>query len=308
MSNTLKIATRRSPLAMQQARFVQETLMQNYPGLVVELLPMETSGDKMLTSLLNEIGGKGLFVKELERALLDKRADLAVHSMKDVPTLQPEGLELAIICEREDPRDVFISTKYEQIMDLPKGAKIGTASLRRQCQLHSLHASLDIQMLRGNINTRLERLKKGDFDAIVLAAAGLKRLELDHNIRQYFSTHQMLPAAGQGALGIECRSDDEELKKKLSVLADPITTACLEAERALTHHIGGNCRAPVAAFCEKRDEYLSLRGLVGSPEGDILLFCQEKGDITSPKDLGIRAAETLLSQGAEQILKALNSY
>lgn len=290
---------------MQQALSVKEALLKHYPHWQIELLPLETSGDKMLTGPLAELGGKGLFVKELEKALLDKKADLAVHSMKDVPTTQPAGLEIAVICHRDDPRDVFISTQYEQIMDMPPKAKIGTASLRRQCQLHGLHAHLDIHVLRGNINTRLQRLVNGDFDAIVLAAAGLKRLGLEQHIKQYFSTHQLLPSAGQGALGIECRADDAELKKKLRVLADPVTTACLEAERALTHRLGGNCRAPVAAFCELIDKQLSLRGLVGSAEGDILLFAHSRGEFSEPHELGIRVAEELLSQGAHEILKSL---
>jgi hydroxymethylbilane synthase len=219
MVKTVKIATRKSPLAMQQAMSIKETLNQHYPDLIIELLPMETSGDQMLTGLLSELGGKGLFVKELELALLEKRADFAVHSMKDVPTIQPDGLELAVICERDDPRDVFISTKYKHINDLPAGAKVGTASLRRQCQLYGLNKHLNVQMLRGNVNTRLKRLTNGDFDAIILAAAGLKRLGLEQHVSEYFSTHQMLPAAGQGALGIECRSDDLELKKILNILS-----------------------------------------------------------------------------------------
>lgn len=299
----LKIATRKSPLAMQQAISVKKALLTHYPDLTIELLPMETSGDKMLGGLLAEVGGKGLFVKELERALLDKKADFAVHSMKDVPTIQPEGLEIAVICHRDDPRDVFISTKYEQITDLPTDAKVGTASLRRQCQLHGLHAHLDIQMLRGNINTRLKRLMDGDFDAIILAAAGLQRLGLEHHIRQYFSIQQMIPSAAQGALGIECRSNDAPLKELLTVLSDPITTSCLQAERALTHRLGGNCRAPVAAFCEKIGEQFSLRSLVGSPEGDIILYSHEKG--SDPEALGLLVAENLLNQGADEILKML---
>ena len=302
----LKIATRKSPLAMQQAMSVRDVLLKHYSDLSIELLPMETTGDTMLSGSLNEIGGKGLFVKELERALLEKRADLAVHSMKDVPTVQPEGLELAVVCKREDPRDVFISTRYQHMMDLPPGATIGTASLRRQCQLYGLSTTVNVQLLRGNINTRLKRLKDGDFDAIVLAAAGLKRLNLESHIQHYFSTSEMIPSAGQGALGIECRRDDEALKKRLAVLSDPVTKACLQAERALTHRLGGNCRAPVAAFCERQgEEGLLLRGLVGSPKGEILLSCDKQGELVSPEALGIRVAEALLEQGAGKILAAL---
>lgn len=306
-NRSLKIATRKSPLAMQQALNVKQALMQHYPTWTIELLPMETAGDTLLSERLMSWGGKGLFVKELECALLDKRADIAVHSMKDVPAEQPDGLEMATICLREDPRDVFISTRYNHIMDLPHKAKVGTASLRRQCQLHGLHAGLDIQMLRGNINTRLKRLTDGDFDAIVLAAAGLKRLNLDTHIRQYFSIHQMLPAPGQGTIGIECRSDDVDLKAQLQVLTDPTTALCLAAERAMAQRLGGNCRAPIAAYCELIGQQLSLRGLVGTPEGDILLFCHEKGDCADPEELGLRAATALLNQGAQSLLDALKS-
>jgi hydroxymethylbilane synthase len=300
---TLKIATRKSPLAMQQALLIKDALVCHYPKLSVELLPLETSGDQMLKGLLANVGGKGLFVKELELALLDKKADFAVHSMKDVPTIQPDGLELAVICKREDPRDAFISIDYEQITDLPDGAKIGTASLRRQCQLHGLHGHLDIHVLRGNIHTRLKRLHESGFDAIILAAAGLKRMGLTQHVRQFFTLEEMLPSAGQGALGLECRTDDIELKKLLAVLSDPVTTTCLEAERALTHRLGGNCRAPVAAFCEKMDDQLFLRGLVGSPRGDVILSAHRIGKDSDA--LGISVAEELLSKGAGEILRAL---
>lgn len=303
----LKIATRKSPLAMQQALNIKQALLQHYPTWTIELLPMETAGDALLSERLMSWGGKGLFVKELEYALLDKKADIAVHSMKDVPAEQPDGLEMATICLREDPRDVFISVHYNQIMDLPHKAKIGTASLRRQCQLHGLHAGLDIRVLRGNINTRLRRLVDGDFDAIVLAAAGLKRLNLDAYIRQYFSIHQMLPAPGQGTIGIECRSNDNVLKTQLQVLSDSSTALCLAAERAMAQRLGGNCRAPIAAYCEQVGQQLSLRGLVGTPEGDILLFCHEKGDCAAPEELGLRAAIALQNQGAQSILNALKN-
>lgn len=303
----LKIATRKSPLAMQQALNVKQALLQHYPTWTIELLPMETAGDTQLSERLMAWGGKGLFVKELECALLNKRADIAVHSMKDVPAEQPDGLEMVAICLRDDPRDVFISIHYDQMMDLPLNAKIGTASLRRQCQLHALRSGLEIQILRGNVNTRLKRLADGDFDAIVLAAAGLKRLNLDTHIKQHFSIHQMLPAPGQGTIGIECRSDDNELKTQLQVLSDPTTAMCLAAERAMAQRLGGSCRAPIAAYCEKIGEQLSLRGLVGTPEGDILLFCHEKGDCTNPTELGLRAANALLSQGAQSILDTLKN-
>jgi len=301
---TLRIATRKSPLAMQQAQFIKESLSKHHPELDIMLIPMETTGDKISGKRLASFGGKGLFVKELEQALLNHQADLAVHSMKDVPTVQPEGLEISTICEREDPRDVLISIKYNNMASLPSGASIGTSSLRRQCQLRALRSDLKIKTLRGNVNTRLNHLSEGRYDAIVLAAAGIKRLHLEHHIREYFSVQHLLPAAGQAALGIECRREDIELKTLLQVLSDPVTQACLEAERALTHQLGGNCQTPIAAFCEVSEGQLSLRGLVGTPEGDIILHCHEKGNIEDPETLGTHAGQALLKQGAGEILKS----
>lgn len=303
MSTSLKIATRKSPLALAQALWVKEALLKHYPDWEIELYPIETTGDKMLAEPLMEIGGKGLFVKELEKALLEKKADFAVHSMKDMPALQPEGLEISVIGPREDPRDVFVSLKYKQVTDLPFQAKVGTASLRRQCQLYAQRPDLDIQILRGNVNTRIKRLMEGDFDAIILAAAGLKRLAFEHYATYYFSSDEFIPAPGQGALGLEYRSEDQALKNKLGVLMDPVLQACLMAERTLAYQLDGTCRAPVAAFCEYVDNQLSLRGLVGSPKGDILLSCHEKGPLSEPQALGIRAAKILHDQGAEAVLK-----
>lgn len=300
---TYKIATRKSPLALKQAHMVKDALLTHYPNWTIGLYPMETAGDKMLAGPLMDLGGKGLFVKELEKALLENKADLAVHSMKDMPAIQPEGLELSVIAPREDPRDVFIATRYNQFSDLPPGAKVGTASLRRQCQLYAMKPDLDIQVLRGNVNTRLKRLMDGNFDAIILAAAGLKRLGLEQYITHYFSTEEMIPAPGQGALGLEYRSEDQALKDKLSVLIDPIVQACLTAERTLAQQLGGNCRAPVAAYCEYIENHLSLRGLVGSPKGDILLTCHETGELFEPYALGLRAAKILQEKGAEAVLK-----
>ncbi len=302
-SFSLKIATRKSPLALKQATLVKDMLLQHYPDWIIELYPLETTGDKMLTGPLMEVGGKGLFVKELERALLDNKADFAVHSMKDMPAEQPQGLDLLIIGEREDPRDAFISKKYLHLADLPLHAKVGTASLRRQCQLYAMRPDLDIQILRGNINTRLERLINGDFDAIILAAAGLKRMNLEEHIKHYFPTDEMVSAPGQGALGIEYRIQDVELQEKLKVLTQPSISACLLAERAFAKQLGGNCRAPVAAFCEYKENKLVLQGLVGSPKGDILLSCNEEGQLTEPQALGLRAADILKSQGADAVLK-----
>lgn len=302
-SFSLKIATRKSPLALQQTSLVKDMLIKHYPDWTIELYPLETMGDKMLNGPLMEVGGKGLFVKELEKALLDKKADFAVHSMKDMPAEHPDGLELLVIGERENPRDVFISDKYKCLADLPPKAKVGTASLRRQCQLYAMRSDLDIQILRGNINTRIARLMKGDFDAIILAAAGLKRMGFENQIKHYFSTEEMIPAPGQGALGIEYRSDDKLLKEKLKVLTNSIVDACLLAERTLAKQLGGNCRAPVGAFCEYKENKLFLCGLVGSPKGDILLTCQEEGELSEPHALGLRAAEVLKAQGADAVLK-----
>ncbi len=299
----IKIATRKSPLALKQALLVKEALLKHYPDWNIELYPLETSGDKMLSGPLMDRGGKGLFVKELEKALLEKKADLAVHSMKDVPALQPEGLEISVIAPREDPRDAFISIKYQKLEDLPHGAKVGTASLRRQCQLYAMRSDLDIQILRGNVNTRLKKLIDGEFDAIILAAAGMKRLGFEERIQYYFSTTQMIPAPGQGALGLEYRSDNLILKEKLNVLMNPITSACLIAERTLARQLDGNCRAPVAAFCEYNENRLYLHGLVGSPKGDIILSCQEKGELSEAQELGMRAAKNLEEQGAAAVLK-----
>jgi hydroxymethylbilane synthase len=299
----IKMATRKSPLALTQTSLVKDMLLKYYLDWTIELYPLETMGDKMLNGPLMEVGGKGLFVKELERALLDRKADLAIHSMKDMPAEYPHGLALLVIGEREDPRDAFISDKYECLADLPANAKVGTASLRRQCQLYAIRPDLDIQILRGNINTRLARLMNNDFDAIILAAAGLKRMGFENHINHYFSTEEMIPAPGQGALGIEYRSDDKYLEEKLKVLTNSAVNACLLAERTMAKQLGGNCRAPVGAFCEYKENKLFLRGLVGSPKGDILLSCYEEGELSSPQALGLRAAETLKAQGADAVLK-----
>jgi hydroxymethylbilane synthase len=300
--SSLKIATRKSPLALKQASLLKEMLLQHYPDWQIELYPLETTGDKMLSGPLMEVGGKGLFVKELEKALLDKKADIAIHSMKDMPAEQPDGLKLIVIGEREDPRDVFLSKKYDQVADLPSNDKVGTASLRRQCQLYAMRPDLDIQILRGNINTRLQRLMNEDFDAIILAAAGLKRMGFENHIKHYFSLEEMVSAPGQGALGIEYRGEDKALQEKLQVLVDSSVDACLLAERTFAKQLGGNCRAPVAAFCEHKKNKLFLRGLVGSPKGDILLSCYEEGELLEPQALGLRAAKILEDKGAKAVL------
>ena len=302
-SKTITIATRQSPLALWQAQFVKEALEAHYPFLTINLLPLLTSGDLKLGAVDTPFS-KDLFVKELESALLDKRADLAVHSMKDVPAIFPEGLALAAICRRGDPRDAFVSETYDNFFDLPEGARIGTSSLRRCSQLKSLRMDLEILPLRGNINTRLNKLHAGEFDAIILAAVGLARLQLEEHLKHCFSTTQFLPAAGQGALGIECRSDDHELIKLVEVLSDPMTHACVTAERAMTSELGGNCDVPIAAFCEWDDDenVLSLRGLVGTPEGDIILHGAAKGPLNLPQNLGNTVAQILCNEGAMEVL------
>ncbi|TAK72024.1 MAG: hydroxymethylbilane synthase [Gammaproteobacteria bacterium] len=299
----LIIATRESPLAMQQAESIKQLLIANHPHLTVDFLGITTQADKILTISLTEIGGKGLFVKELEEALLDRRADIAVHSMKDVPMELPPGLCIPVIGEREDPRDVFVSNHYESFMQLPNSSIVGTSSLRRQTQLQALRSDLELQTLRGNIHTRLNRLDKDEFDAIILAAAGLKRMQLTSRIRSYLSVEQSLPAAGQGALGIECRAEDQNVIALIAVLNHASTHACVAAERALCRRLGGGCKLPVAAYAELHHDTLTLHGLVASFNGRRILRVRHSGHVSQAEDIGTRAAEELFQQGAERILK-----
>jgi hydroxymethylbilane synthase len=299
----LTIATRESPLAMRQAEAVKELLIQHHPHLSVDFLGITTQADKRLDVVLTEIGGKGLFVKELEEALLDGRADIAVHSMKDVPMELPPGLSLPVIGEREDPRDAFVSNEYSSLMQLPSGAAVGTSSLRRQTQLQAVRNDITMSNLRGNINTRLQRLDNGDFDAIILAAAGLKRMDFGNRIRAYLTIEQSLPAAGQGALGIECREDDEATHALIAPLKHDITQTCVEAERALCRRIGGGCKVPVAAFAQIHRGVLTLRGLVANRDGTRILRVHLDGEPKNADSIGTRAADELLQQGAEKILK-----
>jgi hydroxymethylbilane synthase len=303
MTQTLRIATRKSPLAMWQAEYVQEGLTQS--GHVVELLPMSTRGDKILDTPLAKIGGKGLFIKELEVAMLEGRADLAVHSMKDVPMEFPAELCLGVICEREDPLDAFVSNDYDSLDALPEGARVGTSSLRRRCQLLAYRPDLQIFDLRGNVNTRLAKLDAGDYDAIVLACAGLKRLEMAERIREAIDPAICLPAAGQGAVGIELRSDDDVTAEAVSVLNHDETALRVRAERALNNRLQGGCQVPIAAFAELQGEEIFLRGRVGSLDGGSLLKAEQRGSIDDPESLGIAVAEALLSQGADKILAAV---
>ncbi len=297
------IATRESPLALRQAEIIKALLIEHHPHLSVEFLGITTQADKHLDIVLTDIGGKGLFVKELEEALLDGRADIAVHSMKDVPMDLPPGLCLPVICKREEPRDVFVSDQYESLLQMPSGASLGTSSLRRQTQLRAIRPDIDFRNLRGNINTRLKRLDQGDFNAIILAAAGLKRMDLDARIRSYLSIDQSLPAAGQGALGIECREEDEHIIRFIAPLNDIETSLCVNAERALCRRIGGGCQVPVAAYAQIHHGVLTLLGLVANRDGSRILRSKLAGDCHQAEGIGTRVAEELLQQGAEKMLR-----
>ncbi|MCC5854711.1 MAG: hydroxymethylbilane synthase [Idiomarina sp.] len=301
----LTIATRKSALALWQAEHIKSRLEALHDGLEVTLLPMSTRGDVILDTPLAKIGGKGLFVKELEVAMLEGHADIAVHSMKDVPVEFPEGLELATICEREDPRDAFVSNHYQRLADLPAGAVVGTCSLRRRCQIAARYPELVIKDLRGNVQTRLRKLDEGEFDAIILAASGLIRLELAERITQFMDVTESLPANGQGALGIECRSDDARVKALLAPLNHDETSACVRAERAMNRHLQGGCQVPIGAFATLTQDTLWLRGLVGSPSGERLIEAELKGAVMDAEQLGVQVAEQLLQRGAGEILSAV---
>ncbi|MCL6268374.1 hydroxymethylbilane synthase [Sansalvadorimonas sp. 2012CJ34-2] len=302
---TLRIATRKSALALWQAEYVKGKLEELHPGLTVELVTMVSRGDKLLDAPLAKIGGKGLFVKELEHALLEDRADIAVHSMKDVPMSFPEGLGLEVICEREDPRDAFVSNTYASLDELPQGAVVGTSSLRRQCQILEHRPDLTINFLRGNVNTRLAKLDDGQYDAIILAAAGLIRLEFQDRIRQFLETDVSLPAGGQGAVGIECCTGDEEIINLIKPLHHEQTAKCVLAERAMNRTLNGGCQVPIASFAELEGEQVHLRGLVGQPDASSILRTVQTFPAEQYEQAGIQAAEHLLEQGAGEILAAL---
>ncbi|GAB4350095.1 MAG: hydroxymethylbilane synthase [Gammaproteobacteria bacterium] len=304
---TLRIATRKSPLALWQAEHVADRLRAAHPGLSVELVGMSTRGDKILDSPLAKVGGKGLFVKELEQGMLQGEADIAVHSMKDVPVEFPEGLHLPVILEREDPRDAFVSRRYETLDALPEGARVGTSSLRRQVQLRERRPDLEILNLRGNVNTRLAKLDAGEYDAIILACAGLIRLGFGDRIASCLETTVSLPAIGQGAIGIECRRDDLRINKLIAPLDDPATHCRVAAERAMNARLSGGCQVPIAGFAELEGERLSLRGLVGRPDGSLVLRAAAEGGREEAADLGRRVAEDLLAQGAGPILEAVSA-
>jgi hydroxymethylbilane synthase len=301
----LTIGTRGSRLALWQANWVKSAIESGYRDVSVSLKIIKTTGDKILDVPLARVGGKGLFVKELELALLEGRADIAVHSLKDVPMILPEGFALAAIGEREDPRDAFVSGKYRQLSELPPGAVVGTSSLRRESQLRARYPHLDIQPLRGNVNTRLRKLDEGLYDAIILAAAGLKRLGFADRIAALLEPEQSLPAAGQGALGIEIRSDREDLLPILAPLHHPETAACVRAEREVSRQLGGSCQVPLGAYAIIRNEHLYLRGFVAQPGGTPFIHAEVSGSPEDPENLGSQLAQALREQGAEQIIASL---
>jgi len=301
----IRIATRKSPLALWQAEHVRARLQAAHPGLQVELLTMSTQGDRILDSPLAKIGGKGLFVKELEQGMLEGRADIAVHSMKDVPAELPEGLGIGAILEREDPRDAFVSNTFASVEALPQGARVGTSSLRRQCQLRAARPDLNILDLRGNVGTRLGKLDAGDYDAIVLVCAGLIRLQLGERITRALSPEEMLPAIAQGVIGIECRHDDARINALIAPLGDPGTRSRTAAERAMNATLAGGCQAPVAGYSVLRDGQLQLRGLVGQPDGSTLVRGEIEGAAADAVSLGKQLADDLLARGARPILDAL---
>ncbi len=304
--NPIRIATRRSPLALWQAEYVKSALERAHPGLQVELVKMVTQGDKILDTPLAKVGGKGLFVKELEQGMLRGDADIAVHSMKDVPVDFPEGLHLAVICPREDPRDAFVSNHFPSFDSLPEGARVGTSSLRRQCQLRRRRPDLQILDLRGNVNTRLQKLDEGHYDAIILAAAGLIRLGFRERIREWLPPEVSLPAIGQGAVGIECRIDDGRIHELLAPLDDETTRIRITAERALNSRLGGGCQVPIAGYAElEEDGRLRLRGRVGRPDGSELIEGEIRGETGAAEALGTALADELLTRGAKAILDEL---
>lgn len=305
MADIIRIATRTSPLAMWQAEHVAAQLKKHHPHLQIEMVGMVTRGDKILDSPLSKIGGKGLFVKELEAGMLEGTADIAVHSMKDVPMEFPEGLHLPVIMEREDPRDAFVSNRYKTVAELPSGAIVGTSSLRRQTQLRARFPHLVIKDLRGNVNTRLAKLDKGEYDAIILAAAGLIRLGFQARITAYLSTEDSLPAIGQGAIGIECRQGDTRIEQLLAPLNHPETALRVRAERAMNQRLNGGCQIPVAGFAELEGSTLHMRGLIGYPDGSKTFTYHQSGSTDQPETLGIAMAEELLRQGGDKVLTSL---
>jgi len=301
--NIIRIATRKSPLALWQAEHVKARLQLHHPGLEVELVSMQTEGDRILDTPLSLVGGKGLFTKELEQALYEHQADIAVHSMKDVTIDMAEGLQLPVILKREDPHDVFISDAHKSISDLPQGAIVGTSSLRRKCQLMAWRGDLNIKDLRGNVGTRLNKLDDGEYDAIILAAAGVMRLGLDDRISEVISTDIILPAIGQGAIGIQMRTGDNDVLEKISSLNDVTTQQQVETERVVSRRLFGGCQLPIAAYAEIEQERIRITGMVGRVDGSEIIKDSVNGNLQQREALGLQLAETLLKNGADDILK-----
>jgi hydroxymethylbilane synthase len=303
----IRIATRKSALALWQAEYVKAALLNAHNNLQVELVPMSTQGDKILDTPLAKIGGKGLFIKELEVAMTEGRADIAVHSMKDVPIAFPDGFGLHAVCKRENPFDAFVSKHFDSIEELPLNAVVGTSSLRRQCQLRRFRPDLVIKDLRGNVNTRLAKLDAGQYDAIILAAAGLIRLGMRERIQSEMQPELSLPAVGQGAVGIECRNDDADLIALLAPLNHLETSIRIRAERAMNAKLNGGCQVPIGSFAELDGQYITLRGLVGSVDGKVMLHAKQTDILENAQRLGEQVAEMLIDQGAEEILSALQA-
>jgi len=305
MTDTIRIATRKSPLAMWQAEHVADALRNAHPGINVEIHGMSTQGDKILDTPLAKIGGKGLFVKELEARMLEGDADIAVHSMKDVPVELPDGLHLAVIMQREDPRDAFVSNTHASFEELPEGAVVGTSSLRRQCQLSDRRPDLVIKSLRGNVNTRLRKLDEGEYDAVILAAAGLIRLGFGERIRTSLDPADSLPAIGQGAVGIECRADDQRINELLAPLHHADTASCVTAERAMNTRLEGGCQVPIGGHAILQDGEIWMRGLVGTVDGSEIIRAEIRGPREQADALGTTLADELLEHGAKDILREL---
>ncbi|MGR9100740.1 MAG: hydroxymethylbilane synthase [Gammaproteobacteria bacterium] len=303
--SVIRIATRKSPLALWQAEHVAGLLEQAHPGLKTELVKMTTRGDRILDAPLAKVGGKGLFVKELEQGMLEGLADIAVHSMKDVPVEFPEGLHLAAILTREEPCDAFVAVKFGGLHELPGNARIGTSSLRRQCQFKQRYPDSEILPLRGNVNTRLAKLDAGEFDAVILASAGLMRLGMADRITETIPPEFSLPAIGQGAIGIECRSGDAAVNRLLKPLHDERTALCVLAERAMNARLQGGCQVPIAGYAELGDGLIRLRGLVGRPDGTLIVRGEKTGVFGQAEAIGTALAEELLAKGADGILREL---
>lgn len=304
----IKIATRKSPLALWQAEHVAKLLKASHPSIEIELVKMVTQGDKILDTPLAKIGGKGLFIKELEQGMLNGDADLAVHSMKDVPAQVPEGFEIGAILSREDPRDAFVSNAYSSINDLPLGAVVGTSSLRRQSQLLKMRPDLHIKSLRGNVNSRLQKLDNGDYDAIILAAAGLIRLGFENRIKMPLPVNTLLAAIGQGAIGIECRQGDTATLALIECLHDKPTAIRVQAERAMNFTLEGGCQAPIAGHARIKGDILRLHGLVAEPDGSVMITEQLEGPLEDAEKIGVTVANRLLAAGAKEILDKLYDH